>query len=252
MLATLGAPQRRMLRGRRGRRVTETEPEPVPTSRATVIRPAPFADRALAASWLDGLRGSADALQAELAEAVSTLNRAIAAHRAARAAPYARDVAHEGALAVRVGFGSGDAVAEGRFADAWELPPDTAKVKRSMESPDERFAALLGGRETTLAAEELVLRARADLDAARGREAALQARIGLEALLAEGNSLPEHRRAALLEDRGPIGDAANAALRGDLDPATLQAVGAAIERLESALRAHRLAPDRPPPGPSAS
>ena len=38
-----------------------------------------------------------------------------------------------------------------------------------MEAPEERFAALLGGHETVLAAEELVLQARADLDAGRPR-----------------------------------------------------------------------------------
>ena len=54
-----------------------------------------------------------------------------------------------------------------------------------MEAPEERFAALVGGHGSPLAADELVLRARADLDAGRTREAALQARVALEALLAE-------------------------------------------------------------------
>ena len=44
---------------------------------------------------------------------------------------------------------------------------------------------MLGGRERVAACELLLLRARADLDAAREREAALQLRVGLEALLAE-------------------------------------------------------------------
>ena len=86
-----------------------------------------------------------------------------------------------------------------------------------MEAPDERFAALLGGREATLACEELVLRARADADAGRDREAALQARIALESLLSEMEKLPATRRQALEEDRGPVGQAANAALRGPVD-----------------------------------
>ena len=55
-----------------------------------------------------------------------------------------------------------------------------------MEAPDERFAALLGAREQPLVAEELVLRARMDLDAGRPREAALQARVALEALAEPG------------------------------------------------------------------
>ena len=44
---------------------------------------------------------------------------------------------------------------------------------------------MLGGRERIDACETLLLRARADLDAGREREAALQLRVGLEALLVE-------------------------------------------------------------------
>ena len=44
---------------------------------------------------------------------------------------------------------------------------------------------MLGGREQLDACETLLLRARADLDAGRSREAALQLRVGLEALLVE-------------------------------------------------------------------
>ena len=43
-------------------------------------------------------------------------------------------------------------------------------------APQERLAAILGGRDALLAGEELLLRARLDLDAGRTREAALQAR----------------------------------------------------------------------------
>jgi hypothetical protein len=61
-----------------------------------------------------------------------------------------------------------------------------------------------------LVAEELVLRARLDLEAGRPREAALQARVALEALLAE---LPE--AGGLAAHREALGAAANAALEGD-------------------------------------
>ena len=95
-------------------------------------------------------------------------------------------MALERALVARIGLGDGESVADGRFAEAWELPPPGARrTRRSMEAPEERFAALLGGHASPLAAEELVLRARADVDAGRMREAALQARVALEALLAE-------------------------------------------------------------------
>jgi hypothetical protein len=104
-----------------------------------------------------------------------------------------------------------------------------------MEAPEERFAAMLGAREQALAGEELVLRARADLAAGRPREAALQARVALEALLAE---LP--REAALQEWRGAVGGAANAALRGALETTAIRGVEEAVGAMEGALRRHRL------------
>ncbi|HEX5909241.1 MAG TPA: hypothetical protein VFY44_02035, partial [Thermoleophilaceae bacterium] len=243
-LRTLGAPQRRLMRGRRGTEVEQAVAEPVPTSRATVILPEAFAGSGPAQEWLARLRDSEDEREAEIAAAVVVLNRALHAHRTARADGAARDVTQASALVVRLGFGSGEQVAEGRFDEGWELPRGVAKVKRSMEAPEERFAALLGGRESTLACEELVLRARADADAGRDREAALQARIALESLLSELEKLPDSRRQALEEDRGPVGQAANSALRGPVDRSAAEAVEAAVTRMEAALRAHRLGTGR--------
>jgi hypothetical protein len=234
VLATLGAPQRHLLAGRRGRRVEQAEVAPVPTSRATVVRARPFESRAEAEAWLEGLRDDQELAEAEVDDAVRDLNSAIRGHRAAAADAHARDVSDSQALVVRVGYGAGEEVADGRFSDAWELPRERARTRRSMEAPEERFAALLGGRERPLASEELVLRARSDLDAGRPREAALQARIALEAILAE---LPSGE---LEGDRGAIGDAANAALRGDPPPELQEAVAASIGRMEAALRRMRL------------
>jgi hypothetical protein len=231
VLRTLAAAERRLLRGRRPRAVESAEPEPVPTSRATIVRPEPFGSREEAASWLAALRGDDEAVQAELDAAFRVVNRARAAQRAAAGDPYAGDVSTDHALACRVGYGSGDAVAEGRFADALELPRAGARrPRRSMQAPDERFAALLGGREEPLLAEELVLRARADLNAGRAREAALEARIALEALVAElGERAP-------LDQRDRIRRAANAALEGRA-PAELEE---AVAAMEAAVRRRRL------------
>ena len=240
VMTTLGAPQRRFLAGRKGREVTDAEAEPVPTSRATVTRPSPFADSAKAEAWLAGLRGDPDAADAEVSDGLVILNRAIHAHRASRADPHARDVSADSALVVRIGFGPGEAVADGHYAQAWELPGDRRHTRRSMEAPEERFAALMGGRERVLACEELVLRARADLDAGRAREAALQARVALESLLAEMPSIPGDRRPALEADREAVGRAANAALEGDLEHDLAQDLDAVVVRMESALRARRL------------
>ncbi len=140
----------------------------------------------------------------------------------------------EHALVVRVGYGDGDQVAEGRYAAAYELPrKPRGSRKREDLAPAERLAAIVGGREEQLACEELVLRARADLDAGRPREAALQTRIALEAVLAE---LDEQVDA----DRAAVGDAANAALDGDPGPELQAAVEEAVQGMETALRKRRL------------
>jgi hypothetical protein len=100
-------------------------------------------------------------------------------------------------------------------------------------APGERLAAILSGRDQLLACEELLLRARADLDAHRPREAALQARIALEAVLAE---LPAEIDPELAAARAEIGDAANAALQGDPPEHLQHAVAYAVARMERALR----------------
>jgi hypothetical protein len=103
-----------------------------------------------------------------------------------------------------------------------------------MEAPEERFAALLSGREEVLAAEELVLRARADLNAGRLVEAALQARVAIEALLATvgSDAVAAHREA--------VADAANAALRRELPGNTAAALQEAVAAMELALKRRRL------------
>jgi len=228
------------LRGRKGKDIRAASPTPVPISRATIVKPESFSDSASGAEWLSTLRGDADARNAEIDNALRVLNRALHAHRVAKGDGNVRDVSAEQALVVRLGYGSGDDAVEGRYSEAWELPADSGRVKRSMEAPDERFAAVIGAREDTLACEELVLRARLDLDADRSREAALQARVALEALLAELPDLSADRRAELEGDRPDIGNAANAALTGGLAAELEQSLRAAVGRMESALRARRL------------
>jgi hypothetical protein len=237
VLRTQNAPQRGMLRGRSARRRESGDVEPVPTVRATVVRARPFGSHEEAEAWLGGLRREKRALEAEAAQAAGPLNRLVRAHRAAAADPWAPDVSPEHALVVRVGFGDGDQVADGRYGAAYELPHERRGPRRRADlSPDERLAAILGGREDQLACEELVLRARADLDAARPREAALQARIALEAVLAE---VPEEAE-AVSDHRQAVADAANAALTSDPAPTLQEAVAKAVTDMEAALRRRRL------------
>jgi hypothetical protein len=227
VLSTLGAPERRRLRGTRPRALTSAEPEPVPTSRATVVSPTPLSSPD---QWLAGLD-----LEAERDGAIVVLNRALRAQRAAAADPYVAEVSADRALVVRIGYGSGDDVASGRYGEAVELPRSgDRQVKRSMEAPEERFAALLGGREEIHPAEELVLRARADLNAGRLAEAALQARVAIEALLATARSdeLATHREG--------VAAAANEALSGTLSGEQAAVLEDAVGAMERALKRRRL------------
>lgn len=228
MLSTLGAPQRARLGGSRLRSISAAEPEPVPTSRATIVSATPLSSPT---AWLADLDR-----EAEVASAVSVLNRALRAHRAATADPYVAEVSQERALVVRIGYGSGDEVADGRYGEAVELPRFVGRrVKRSMEAPEERFAALLGGREEIHPAEELVLRARADLNAGRPAEAALQCRVAIEALLAllkDSDEIEAHR--------DDVAAAANEALRGPIGAGSASALEDAVTAMERALKRRRL------------
>jgi hypothetical protein len=214
--------------------VEEAEPEPVPISRATIVRAAPFPSRADAEGWLAGLD-----LEAERDTAIAVLNRALRAQRAAAADPYVAEVSVERALVVRIGYGSGEEVADGRYGEAVELPRFVRqRVKRSMEAPEERFAALLGGREEIHPAEELVLRARADLNAGRPAEAALQCRVAIEALLALLNDSTEAQRVEA--HREAVAAAANEALRGAIAAGSAAALEDAVTAMERSLKRRRL------------
>jgi hypothetical protein len=228
VLSTLGAPQRARLGARRPRSISSAEPEPVPTSRATIVSASPLASPT---AWLADLD-----LDAELESAVSVLNRALRAHRTATADPYVAEISSERALVVRIGYGSGEEVADGRYGEAVELPRTGRRVKRSMEAPEERFAALLGGRAEIHPAEELVLRARADLNAGRPAEAALQCRVAIEALLALLKDSDEE----LAAHRDSVAAAANEALRGPVAAGSAAMLEDAVVAMEKALRRRRL------------
>jgi hypothetical protein len=182
------------------------------------------------------------ALDAEITRAAVRLNRLLAAHRAASSDAYARDVSASGALVVRVGHGDGERVANGAFDSAYEVPPRAKRQRRTERlSPQEHLAAMLGGREPTLAADELVLRARSDLERERPREAALQARVALECILEE--LAPERLgglRAELEADREPVSRAAAAAISADPPDELNARVSDAVGHMERALRRHRV------------
>jgi len=227
----------------------EPPPDNVPAetglSRATLVETTVVTEPE-GAAWLEQVA----TLEAEAAivDGLHLLNGALRAFRAAAADPFVREVTARQALTVRVGFGAGVEVAEGAWTAARDLPLGAEKQsskRRSREAAlrtQERFAAVLGGRDAILACEELALRARLDLDERRPREAALQTHLALEAALAElaafRSQEPVARRLDELEThRDALARAANESLQRGPAAETVTAVEAALELVEATLRA---------------
>jgi hypothetical protein len=238
VIGELEAPRRRRLARRRAKVAAPgAVPDAVDVTRATVIATDPIPDER-AHAWLEEAVRERDKT---VGDAMALLNRAIHGHRLSAADPYVSEVSEAMALATRVGYGSGEQVADGEWEAARELPPP--ELKRSMLlTPQQRLAALLAGRDVALACEDLALRARLDLDQGRGREAALQLSLAMDAAFAElegwrANEAVASRLDQLHEHREAIVSTAAAALQGGLQPEQTEAVRAALERLEATLRA---------------
>lgn len=233
--------ERRSLRPgrRRPKAVAAPEQHPVEVTRATVIEVTPLYERDAAEAWLEAAAG--ERAEDTVARALTVLNRAVAGYRVAAADPLLADADPDRALVTRVGYGAGEQVADGEWEAALELPRQREKRSRALV-PQQRLAALLSGRDVALACEELTLRARGDLEAGRQREAAMQLHVALEAAVAEleswrGRGDMGDRIDELAALRADAAAAANAAIQGGLEPEAVESVGAALGRLEAALRA---------------
>jgi hypothetical protein len=242
VIATLGAARRNPRRLSRRTKQSEASPEPDPTpvttGRATVVDVGErLADEREAAAWLKR------AGEEQLAQDLAVLNRGLHSFRLATADPYLNPVERGQALVARIGYGLGEEVAEGLWTDARELVVLGRRQRRSrILVPQARVAAMLSGRDRSLACEELALRARLDLEHGRRREAALQLLVALDAAIAE-LAVDEHAEALaerideLREQRDPVAHAAQAALEGSLDERQTETVEFALGRVEAALRA---------------
>jgi len=236
VLATLGAPRPARRRAGRGRAAPpEPTPTVVPVTRVTAIDAAPLPDERAAGAWLDAQRAAPD-----LDWALRAMNRLAQAHRIAAADPDAHELTLEQSLSVRLGFGRGDEVADGRWEAAWEVPVARLAPRRRLAAlrPQERLAGLLAGRDAALVCEELALRARLDLDRGRGREGALALRDALEAAVEELSDPALASRVEELRAQLPaVRAAARTALAAPLDDLASAALEHALGRLQAALRA---------------
>jgi hypothetical protein len=251
VVATLSAPAPARRRRRRPRESEPHAPAELPLARATAIRASePFADAAEAGAWLEASTSTEEAVDSVVEEGIALLNRGLHAQAVASGDPAGQIVLPERAATVRIGFGDGEEVAAGRFAEAREVDVSVgaSRRRRRVEElrPQERVAAVLGGRESLDACETLLLRARADLDAGRDREAALQLRAGLEALLVEMRDAiadPGHTAdMAELSERRPEAEAVAAASLGGVGPSAEQVerIGELLAIGERVLRRRRV------------
>ncbi len=248
VLATLGARQSgrgaaRLKRTGKRRREIEPGPEPelVATTRATIVDAVPVAVERQARAWLSDIDPERD-----VPLAFAALNRLLHARRIAAADPYLREVSPSQALTIRAGFGEGDQVADGEWVHAVELPWTKAEIKLRRRGaalrPDERLARLLAVREQPLVCEELVLRARLDLDQSRLAHAAIELDRALTAAFGE---LAEERHGDLplrVSELKSLHEDVAGAARSALDSGTADGIDEdtvrhALERLEAALRA---------------
>jgi hypothetical protein len=252
VLGTLGASRRVPTRAQRLSEATrasrkrsvdpQPEPEPVATTRATLVDPVSLSAERQARAWLAELDG-----EQQIRAALDVLNRVLHFHRIAAADPHVHEVAAEQALVIRAGWGEGEQVADGVWTHAQELHwrgPSGVRKKRIGDRaaalrPQERLAVLLAARGVALLCEDLVLRARVDFDHGRTAHAAIELRGAYAAALAE---LPGERRedltirlAELEKLRDGVEAQARAALaRGELED---DVVRHALGRLEATLRA---------------
>jgi len=215
----------------------------VPVTALTVIRPDELGDVAAAEAWLDKVRDDRGLVEAEISAALELINAAVNAHRAATLDAAIADVAAHAALSVRIGFGTGEQLAEGEYERAIEIPVSERRRRAEVLRPQERVADVLGGREGVAACELMLIRARADLDAGRTREAALQLRAGVEALLAEREALAapdQDADFAALEKRSEAtASAAAAAAAGALTAERAAEVADTLRIAERVLRRKR-------------
>jgi len=239
-----GAPAGRRSRRQRLRPAAPPEPPEVPVTRLTVV-PAEPSEPEEAARELQRIGGDPEAAESRVAAGLRAVNAVLRAHRVATADPYGHEIGREAVLVARVGYGSGEALAEGHWEEAVEVAPPARRRRRAEAlRPQERLAAVLGGREPIDACETLLLRARADLDQARPREAALQLRAGLEALLAEvpgdAGSDQAEDLAALRERLAGTVEVAGEAAAGELDAERTDQIAETLAICERVLRRRQI------------
>jgi hypothetical protein len=147
VVETIGAPPPAPRRRRRRSEADEATPRPLQLTRVTAVRAAePFDSEAAAERWLEESFAGDERASALVAEGTALLNRALHAQAVAVADPRLAETAPQRAVLVRIGYGSGEEVAGGRFSAARHVDvrsgPRSRRRQREEElRPQERLAA---------------------------------------------------------------------------------------------------------------
>lgn len=135
----------------------------------------------------------------QVRRATRIVNRALNALRAEARDPLVQEIGASRALAIRLGHGTGNELADGRWTEAKQLG-SPRRGRLDDVDPQSRVAAVLAGRDEVHPAETLMLRAR--LDAQQGRLD--EARYGLRAARAALEERPASRQRELREELAAI------------------------------------------------
>lgn len=149
IVQTFGAPHpaKRPRRRRKAKPVeAPAEPETVPVTRVTVAEAKPFEGAEAATTWLEETVADQRRRIGQAVDGVELVNRALAALREAAEDPLIAEVGVANALVVRIGFGSGEELADGHWTEARQLPPPGPRRHEQLD-PQRQVANRLAGRE---------------------------------------------------------------------------------------------------------
>jgi hypothetical protein len=113
----------------------------------TVARSTPFDGEPQASAWLGEIAGDGKARSAEARAALELLNRALDALRAAAEDPLVSEVGLNSALAIRLGYGSGEQLADGQWTEARQLPDPPPPRHLELDPQQQVAEKLAGGAE---------------------------------------------------------------------------------------------------------
>jgi hypothetical protein len=217
----------------------------VPVSRATAVEATGLDGEEEARAWLERCRSNEQERERMIGAALIAVNRAIQAHRLAAVDPETLEVGRAQVLRAVIGYGSGQQVADGRWRGAYVVaPPRARRSRQAMLAPHEGVAAILCRRRPVRASDDLVLRARLDLDNDRPAQAALQLAAALDAVEAELEAGEgDAHMSALAGRRAAVRRLAERALRAPLSTEEAEELEDALAEAVRVLRRRSARPD---------